>query len=367
MGRAEELAQKQYLVQERVAAQLQPLPVVLPIWAPAQTLPSRSKAKLSVSGTAKHPVVGLLTYDGRKVEAKELLDCPLHLPPINRLLDFLAHEGITELKLEPYDPKSQHGELKAVIIMGNADASEMILRFVVRSAGAQSRIQPYVAKLLSTFPELKVVSVNIQPIPHAILEGREEILLTPASRIREQFDTFFLEFGPQSFKQVTHDTAQALYTKARELAAQRPIRQLLDIYCGSGAFSLALADVVDAGVGIEISADAVACAIAAATDSHQPKPHLKFYVADADASVNSLCLSPDLVVVNPPRRGLSRSLISELIEMAPDRILYSSCNPLTLVRDLQLLSGSFQTLELYPFDMFPLTEHLEVLALLELR
>ena len=361
-SREEELRQKFELVRERVALRLASGPKVFPVFSPKTILPSRSKAKLSVSGTIEQPIVGLLSFDGKVVRSKPLLDCPLHRPELNQLLSFLAETGISQWKLSPFDPLTRKGELKGLIVVSNADASQLMLRWICRSRALEHTLRKASIELLARFPNLRVVSMNIQSVPQAVLEGPEEILLTKDQSILEDYGHFQAEFGPQSFKQVTHETAQALYERARDLAAEKAVRHLLDLYCGSGAFALSLARVVQTGRGIELSPDAVECA----KRQSREFPHLTFEAADADFAEAALFqASPDLLVVNPPRRGLSPRLIQAIGTALPERILYSSCSVETLGRDLALLEANYQVRELHPFDMFPQTAHLETLALLE--
>ncbi len=358
----EEVAKKTAVVTESIAPLLKSNPKIFPLWRPHTILPSRSKAKLQVSGTSASPVVGLLTFDGRNTEAKELLDCPLHLPAINDLLSYLAREFIPHAKLEPYDPKSRFGELKGIIVMANEDATRLILRFIARSSILEKPLRAAIPLLQRKFPSVEVVSLNIQPIPHAILEGPDETVLTERHSIEENFSGFSVKLSPQSFKQVTHATADALYSRARERVSGESIRSVVDLYCGAGAFTFALAPVVETGLGVEISEETVN----AANRRAEKFPGIRFEAADLEVDFERyLSTAPDLLVVNPPRRGLSGALIQAANTHAPKNILYSSCNPKTLLRDLLTFEEQYLVTELHPFDMFPQTDHLEVLALLK--
>ena len=363
-SREAELEGKESLVRENIAAKLSSRPRIFPIFSPESATASRSKAKLAVSGTLERPIVGLLRYDGRTLDARELLDCPLHLPEINLLATTLAKEVITDFQIPPYDPVSRCGELKSVIVTANGQGDEMILRFVCRSRDTEPQLRKAAQMLRDRFPFVRVVSLNVQPIPHAILEGAEEHLLTADGSIREQYTDFSVRLGPQSFKQVTHETADALYRRARERAATliQPERSL-DLYCGAGAFSMAVAPVSGNVLGVDISEDAVNSAALAASDSGVSNVRFESANLEEDAA-RFLDGNPSLVILNPPRRGLGSALVQELCRRSPFAVLYSSCNPATLTRDLQLLESTFSVTELHPFDMFPQTPHLEVLAVL---
>ena len=128
----------------------------------------------------------------------DLRDCPLQPDPIKSLLHALRR-AITELNLAPYDISKRHGELKYIIIMANAEMSQAILRFVVRSVDALDRLQQLAPRIQREFPWVRVVSCNLQPIPAAILEGPEEILITSEDCIEERYGSTPLFFNPQSF------------------------------------------------------------------------------------------------------------------------------------------------------------------------
>lgn len=337
-------------------------PVVSPLWIPETIFPSRTKAKLAVSGTAEEPIIGLID---ETLNGKELLDCPLHLPIISRL-SYVLKQLITKYRLTPYSIPERRGELKSLIINSTADQSQVSLRFVLRSTEAVPRIKKAVKDLLALFPELKVVSVNLQPIPHAILEGEKEIPITENQLIWESYEDLSLAVAPQCFTQVTHQTAKALYRHVAGIFSQRKYVNILDLYCGIGCFSLYISDFVTTCLGIELSSSAIACAKLSAT--RNAKSNLNFIAADAEKFLTSnLSEKFDAVICNPPRRGLSKAIVEQLCLMKPDCIIYSSCNPETLFRDLSLFAKDYSLKQISPFDMFPLTPHLEVVAELEAR
>lgn len=331
------------------------------LFIPTKFFASRGKAKLTVSGDVSAPIIGILD---EKLQGVELLNCPLHLPEINKLLKLLPN-FISREQLYPYDIEKRRGELKGLIIVANHNASEIILRFVLRSRNLLPRLKQALPQLQQDFPALKVLSANIQPIPHAILEGSEEILLSEQSTIEERYNSFIIKLAPQSFVQVTHETAVALYQHFAELVSHYAISSLLELYAGVGAFSFAAAAKLRWGVAVEISARAVECARLAAEQNAFPQ--LSFHAATAESFLASHKLpeKPEAVLVNPPRRGLSNQVITALQRLAPPYLFYSSCNPQTLFADLKYFLIDYSLLELKPFDMFPLTEHLEVFAVLK--
>lgn len=330
------------------------------LWQPKKVFPSRGKAKLSVSGTLKDPVIGLVD---RNLESTELLDCPLHLPQLNELLHFLK-ALITEHKIAPYHIERKLGELKGLILKSNESGSEVIVRFVLRSHEAVSKVKRAARDLQKEFPFVKVVSANIQPLPAAILEGEEEVFLTEQNIIWDNFSGRKVAFQPQSFSQVTHETADALYQHVAKHLKQSSVQSMLDLFCGVGGFLLVASDALKWGHGVELSAQAIECAKLSCNENKIQ--NLKFEAADVEKFLATYTSPiPDALLFNPPRRGVSPSMIEYAKQLGPRVIVYSSCNPTTLLRDLKLLSPEYTVKNLDPFDMFPLTEHLEVVAFLE--
>ena len=335
-----------------------------PLKIPANIFPSRVKAKLSVGGSVNDPVLGLLKDDLR---VSELENCPLHLPLINEILNY-SKIVITTHRLTPYSINNRSGELKSIIVIVNHDCSEAILRFVLRSKEALDRIRLAMANIINRFPQIRVVSANIQPIPHAILEGPEEIILSENKVIWEKFNCnqnneFQLAFGPQSFVQVTYDCASLLYETAAQKLVEHGASCLLDLFCGVGGFSFAASPFIKWGIGVELSEDAIASANLA--KEKYEVDNLSFFSQDVELFLSDYQGKiVDAALLNPPRRGLSENIIGRVIALEPKVILYSSCNYLTLARDLEKFGSKYQVKEFIPFDMFPYTDHVEVLAVL---
>jgi 23S rRNA (uracil747-C5)-methyltransferase len=215
-------------------------------------------------------------------------------------------------------------------------------------------------------PWVTVVSCNIQPIPAAILEGPEEEILTEQRSIEVQYNDITLSFMPQSFMQVTHEIAQALYHHAATYVRENSFSHALDLFCGVGGFSLSIASSVPQITGVEVSPMAVESARHSA--ARLATSHASFFADDVEAFLaTSLTHEPDLIIVNPPRRGLSEGIRRRILELKPTAIVYSSCDPETFARDVSEWMTDYDLVTLSPFDMFPMTDHCEVLGILEKR
>lgn len=330
-----------------------------PIVLPNHPWHSRHKIKLAVSGTLEAPTIGIISGDGGGVD---LVECPLAPTPIQQLLE-LVRELIQTARIPPYDISRRAGELKHVIITSTLDDSQGILRFVLRSSEAIPRIRKAVPRIQEAFPWVHVISCNIQPIPAAILEGPEEHIVSAKERTTETFGTLSLHFTPQSFMQVTPEVAAKLYELAAMHAQQLKPQRVLDLFCGVGGFSLHIAPHCVRIVGVELSSSAIDCARESAATAGFI--NTEFHAADVEQFLSSVQdMAPDMIIVNPPRRGLSEAIIAHMHTLAPRVVLYSSCNPETFARDVAALQPKYTLERVSPFDMFPLTNHCEVLGVL---
>jgi 23S rRNA (uracil747-C5)-methyltransferase len=314
----------------------------------------RNKAKMVVAGTADRPTLGILGQDG----GVDLRDCGLHLPAIQEALPVLA-DFITRASLTPYDVANRSGELKFVLVTASPD-DRLMIRFVTRSQEPVTRIRKHLPWLLDALPGAGVVSVNLQPEHKAVIEGEREILLTAEATLPMVLNGIPLQLRTQSFFQTNTEVAAALYREARSWVEESDPRTIWDLYCGVGGFALHLEAPGRAITGIESSPEAIASATESANGAGLD---LTFEAGDATAWAVAAEVVPDLVVVNPPRRGIGQELAAWLQDSRVRSVLYSSCNPESLARDLGAMP------DLVPvrarlFDMFPHTEHAEVLVLL---
>lgn len=317
----------------------------------------RNKAKMVVSGSVERPLLGMLHRDGTPVD---LSGCPLYpasfAPMFAVLKSFIARAGLT-----PYNVARKRGELKYLLLTESTHSGGVMLRFVLRSESKLAQLRAALPWLQQQLPQLRVISANIQPVHMAIMEGEQEIPLTEQQALEEQFNQVPLYIRPQSFFQTNPKVAAELYATARDWVRALGIESMWDLFCGVGGFGLHCAQTDTRLTGIEISAEAIACARQSAKTlglqqvNFQALDSTKF--ATAEGSV------PQLVLVNPPRRGIGKDLCDYLNQMAPGYILYSSCNAETMAKDIGMLPD-YRIERVQLFDMFPHTAHYEVLTLL---
>lgn len=342
-------------------------------WLPAVASASqgfRNKAKMVVSGSVEKPILGILTDPNDPNSAVDLTDCPLY-PQAFRPLFALLKTFIARAGLVPYNVAKKRGELKYILLTQSWDTQAVMLRFVLKSEAKRPLVEREFPAFYAQLPPYSVVSLNIQPQHAAILEGEKEIFLTDAQVLAEQFNGIPLFIRPQGFFQTNPEVAAALYRTAQQWVASLPVQRLWDLFCGVGGFGLHCAAALQQRnpqvslTGIEISAAAIASATASAEQLGLRQ--VNFASLDSAAfALNERGEKPDLVIVNPPRRGIGRELAAYLNCLAAPYLLYSSCHAESMAADLAVLDG-YQLEKVQLFDMFPHTAHYEVLSLLRYR
>ncbi|MFP5594867.1 23S rRNA (uracil(747)-C(5))-methyltransferase RlmC [Kluyvera sp. 142486] len=329
-----------------------------PVSGPEQGF--RNKAKMVVSGSVERPLLGMLHRDGTP---EDLTDCPLYpdsfVPVFAALKPFIARAGLT-----PYNVARKRGELKYLLLTESQLDGGMMLRFVLRSEAKLAQLRAALPSLQAQLPQLKVITANIQPVHMAIMEGEQEIFFTEQQALAENFNDVPLWIRPQSFFQTNPTVASALYATARGWVRALPVSHMWDLFCGVGGFGLHCATPEMTLTGIEIAPEAIACAKQSAAALGLDRLH--FQALDSTQFATAQADIPQLVLVNPPRRGIGKALCDYLSEMAPEFIIYSSCNAQTMAKDFAHLTG-YRVEKVQLFDMFPHTAHYEVLTLLVRR
>ena len=323
-------------------------------WLPTVTGPEagfRNKAKLVVGGTVETPTLGIL---GPDQDGVDLRTCPLYSARMHALLPTLAGL-VTRAGLTPYDVRARRGELKHLLVTESPDG-EFLVRVVLRSTEAVTRVRKHLPWLQSEAPQVAVLTVNLLPQHQALLEGEHEEVLTARTTLPMRLDAVTLHLGPRSFFQTNTTLARALYRQAAAWADEVAPRSVWDLYCGVGGFAHHLAGPGRRVVGVEASEEAVTAARLAGAGA-------AFVAADATSWVLTAEPRPDLVVVNPPRRGLGPELAGWLERSGVPHVVYSSCNAASLARDLAAMP-SLRPERAVLVDLFPHTRHHEVLVLL---
>lgn len=350
----QQLAEKQHHLQSLLAAHPQ-----VDWLAPVASEPRafRNKAKMVVSGSVERPLLGMLHRDGTPVD---LCACPLYPASFTEVFAVLK-QFIPRAGLTPYHVARKRGELKYLLLTESTHSAGFMLRFVLRSEKKLAQLRAALPWLQQQLPQLTVISANIQPVHMAIMESDCEIPLTEQQVLEERFNQVPLYIRPQSFFQTNPQLAGQLYATARDWVQALGISSMWDLFCGVGGFGLHCAQPQTRLTGIEINPEAIACAKLSAQKLGLQQ--VEFQALDSTGFALAEGAVPQLVLVNPPRRGIGKELCEYLNAMAPGYILYSSCNAVTMAQDITQLPD-YRVERVQLFDMFPHTAHYEVLTLL---
>ena len=322
----------------------------------------RNSAKLVVAGKFSEPVIGI--YRRNTHEVLEIDDCPLHHPLINKVVK-AAKVGIRKGKVAIYNPKSEMGLLRYLVVRV-AEPSDRVMVVLVTSEQGYNEMHHLAKHIQLAVPEVAVVAQNINNSTGNVIFGHKDRFITKAQTLRATMGEKTFSLSPHSFFQVNGAAAEIIYQKVRELAALTGTERVIDVYCGIGGISIFLADRAREVVGIEF----VEAAVADATENAalNRAGNCRFEAGDAAHLIDEIGADggAELIVLNPPRKGCEEKVLQSVAGIKPARIIYVSCSPETLSRDLDILSRlGYRTVEVHPVDMFPQTIHVEDVALLE--
>lgn len=289
----------------------------------------------------------------------EHTDCPLQESKFAEIAMF--HVKQSEKHHVPmWNEKANVGILRHIAIRKNRKG-EYAVCFVASKRYAQA--ETMARELMQAFPEVIGVSLNINPAPGNVILGKETYTLAGEPVLRDTLCGKSFAVSPGAFYQVNPDCAEAMYRKAAELAQLREDGILLDLYCGAGTIGLSMVKDGQKLCGVEIVPDAIENAKENAKSNGRTEENTLFVCGDASVGVEACRKTfgePDVIVVDPPRKGLSKEVISTLLDVAPPTIVYISCNPATLAANCaDLCAGGYAVRTVIPYNMFPRTGHVE--------
>jgi len=322
----------------------------------------RARVKLVVRKASGEIRAGL--YRPGSHEVVDISSCPVHPEAVGRVVQYLKRE-IERRGIAPYDEKNDGGELRYVDIRFSFFSREMVLTLVTRRANFP-RGQDLARALMRRFGFIAGVAQNINEDPGNVIWGARTRALAGRDTVIERIGEWKLRFPVGVFSQANPLTARKLYDKVRELAGLNGGETILDIYCGVGPIALNLAPAAELVWGIDDSALSIATAKQNARMNGVA--NCRFFAADAAtkiAEAGRTLARVDLAVVNPPRKGLQPDAAAALLDVRPPRLIYVSCNPETLARDLDKFTAhGYRPAALQAFDMFPQTDQVETVCML---
>ena len=272
---------------------------------------------------------------------------------------------LPKFKIWTYDEDRGTGFLRHVLVKRGFASGEVMV-VIVGASGYFPMKKKFTAALLEMHPEITTVVLNINPKDTNLVLGEREEVLYGNGYIEDTLCGCVFRISPKSFYQINPVQTEKLYGKAMELARLDGNTKVLDAYCGIGTIGLVAAKTAGEVIGVELNPDAVKDAISNA--KRNDAKNARFYCADAGDFMQEIAENGerfDVVFMDPPRSGSSKKFIDSLAVASPERIVYISCNPETLARDLQMITKKgYKVRKICPVDMFPHTNHIETVCLL---
>ncbi len=293
-------------------------------------------------------------------------DCLIQDERANRIVRDLC--GLFEsFKIKVYNEDTGYGLVRHVLIRTGHVSGEVMVVLVCVSPVFPSK-RNFVNALRKLHPEVTTVVLNVNDRRTSMVLGKRDIVLYGKGYIEDQLCGCTFAVSPQSFYQVNPVQTEILYQKAIEFADLHGTEKVLDAYCGTGTIGLIAAEYAGEVTGVELNPEAVRNAVSNA--KRNQRKNIRFVQGDAGEYMQKMAAqreTMDVVLMDPPRAGSDEAFLSSLVTLAPEKVVYISCNPVTLARDLKYLGKhGYRVNRAVPVDMFPWTaeEHVETVVLL---
>ena len=293
----------------------------------------------------------------------DLDNCYLQRDPSNAIR-LAARDFALENEYEFYDVKTWDGYLRNLIIR-TSSTGDLMLIMVFRYVD-HFKMPALLDHLLEKFPEITSMMYVINDKRNDDISDLEVKLYKGDSFIMEEMEALKFKIGPKSFFQTNRDQALKLYQTAREFAGLSGKEVVYDLYTGTGTIAAFVAKDAEKVVGVEYIADAIDDA--KENSALNDIDNTVFYSGDIVKVMNNEFIEvngkPDVVITDPPRAGMHEKVVRKVMEMAPGKVVYVSCNPATQARDLAIMVSDYNIEKVQPVDMFPQTHHVENIVLL---
>ena len=311
------------------------------------------------------PVIGV--FANRTHEVIPMEKCLIQNPESEEIAKFVL-QFIKRNKISIYDEKTGKGLFRHIVIKVGIKTGQIMCILVIngKSIPKESQLKD---ELVERFPRIKTIVKNINMKNTNVILGQENINIYGNGYIEDKLGEYTFKISPLSFYQVNPVQVEKLYNLGVEMAQISKEDTVFDLYCGIGTISLFMAKYAKKVYGIEIVKEAV--------DSANENAKLngitntEFYAGDVevvlDELINNKGVKADIVMFDPPRKGLDKNSINNILKIKPKKIVYISCNPATLIRDLADFEDAYEVKTIIPVDMFPFTSHVECVAVLNLK
>ena len=279
----------------------------------------------------------------------------------NRILEDVR-QYIRNSGLPAYHLRNHNGFWRFLMLRHSVAYDTWMVNIVTKER-EMAVVQGLADILAGKYPRIDSIVNNITDAKSGVSVGKEEHCLYGRDHIKEKLGRFEFKISANSFFQTNTLACEELYTKVAEYAALAGDETVIDLYSGTGTIPVWLSDKVKQVYGIEIVKSAVSDARQNAERNRAD--NCRFLEGDIKDVLPTVGFEPDVMIIDPPRVGMHKDVVAQVRAMAPGRIVYVSCNPATMARDLEMLAPSYNVLEVTPVDMFPHTYHIESVALLE--
>ena len=326
----------------------------------------RNKAQYPV-GLDKEgkPIIGV--FAKRTHEIIPIEECLIQNKESQKIAKFVL-EFISKNKISIYNEKTRKGLIRHIVTKVGIKSNEIMLIIVINGTKIPKENE-LVEQVRKEFKNVKTIIKNVNKKATNVIMGKENINLYGNGYIEDILGDYKFKISPLSFYQVNPIQAEKIYQIGVEAASISKKDTVFDLYCGIGTISIFMAKYAKKVYGIEIVEEAIKDAKENAKINHIN--NTEFISGDVektlDELINNKKIVPDVIMIDPPRKGIDNKSIENILKVSPNKIVYISCNPATLVRDLAKLEEKYNVKKIKPADMFPYSKHVEVITSLEIK
>lgn len=326
----------------------------------------RNKAQYPVGfDKSGEPVMGV--YAKRTHEIIPMRNCMIQNPVSEKIANVVLGFFIKN-NIPIYNEKNGEGLLRHIVIKVGIKTHEIMCILVLNKKELKKE-KELIKVLIREFPEIKTIVKNYNMKNTNVILGNENEVIYGDGYIYDELGDYTFKISPLSFYQINPIQTEALYNIAIEMADLKKTDTLFDLYCGIGTIGIFASPYVNRVYGIEIVKQAIEDAKENANINNIR--NIEFFAGDVEKVFENILkehnVKPDVIFVDPPRKGLDKHTIENILNIKPEKIVYISCNPASLVRDLKLLEESYEIKKIQPVDMFPFTSNVECCAVMELK
>lgn len=326
----------------------------------------RNKAQYPVGfDKSGEPVMGV--YAKRTHEIISMRNCMIQNPVSEKIANVVLGFFIKN-NIPIYNEKNGEGLLRHIVIKVGIKTHEIMCILVLNKKELKKE-KELIKVLIREFPEIKTIVKNYNMKNTNVILGNENEVIYGDGYIYDELGDYTFKISPLSFYQINPIQTEALYNIAIEMADLKKTDTLFDLYCGIGTIGIFASPYVNRVYGIEIVKQAIEDA--KENSNINNIRNIEFFAGDVEKVFENVLkehnVKPDVIFVDPPRKGLDKHTIENILNIKPEKIVYISCNPASLVRDLKLLEESYEIKKIQPVDMFPFTSNVECCSVLYLK